>query len=86
MKHHFIHAYCNTCHSLQGSSIKRPITIHEYNHPHVNRKWLYTAITRAIELNNICFMIEKSKDTINNKTLESYFKHKFIFKLQKARY
>ena len=25
----FIHYYCNTCHSRKGSTIKKPITIHE---------------------------------------------------------
>ena len=28
IEEHFIHNYCNTCHSRQGSTIKKPITIH----------------------------------------------------------
>ena len=40
----FIHSYCNTCHALQGSGIKKPITIHGWNFIHVSRKWLYTAL------------------------------------------
>ena len=58
----FIHSYCNTCHSLQGSSIKKPITIHQWNFQHVSRKWLYTAITRATDLSNVFFMISEKDE------------------------
>ena len=69
----FIHSYCNTCHSLQGSSIKKPITIHEWNFIHVSRKWLYTAITRATELNNVYFMINDKdhEQTITDEELKT---------------
>ena len=66
---HFIHNYCNTCHSRQGSTIKKPITIHQWDFHHVSRKWLYTAITRATHFNNVYFMID-------NKILEKDIKKK----------
>ena len=88
IENNFIHSYCNTCHSLQGSSIKKPITIHEWNFKHVSRKWLYTAITRATELDNVYFMVshkQQSKETASEvdenekwrlKRIKSYFEHK----------
>jgi hypothetical protein len=72
----FIHSYCNTCHSLQGSSIKKPITIHEWNYKHVSRKWLYTAITRATDLDNVHFMI-KDENVKENRLKEQKIKHYF---------
>ena len=55
----FKHSYCFTCHSRQGSTIKEPITIHQWDFKYVSRKWLYKAITRTTELNNVYFMIDK---------------------------
>ena len=57
IKEHFIFSYCNTCHSRQGSTIKDTITIHEWNHIHASRKWLYTAITRTTHFDNVYFMV-----------------------------
>ena len=68
IENNFIHSYCNTCHSLQGSSIKKPITIHEWNFKHVSRKWLYTSITRATELDNVYFMISDKHQSNEIKT------------------
>ena len=51
----FIHSYCRTCHSFQGSSIDGKITIFDWRFFFVNRKWLYTAVTRATELKNFLF-------------------------------
>ena len=34
----FIHGYCKTCHSFQGSSIDKPVTIYDWNFKHVDRK------------------------------------------------
>ena len=88
IENNFIHSYCNTCHSLQGSSIKKPITIHEWNFKHVSRKWLYTAITRATELDNVYFMVShqaQPKEATTEvdedekwrlKRIKSYFEHK----------
>jgi len=52
---YFIHSYCRTCHSFQGSSIDDQITILDWRFKFVNRKWLYTAVTRATELKNVMF-------------------------------
>ena len=71
IEEHFIHNYCNTCHSRQGSTIKKPITIHQYDFHYVSRKWLYTAITRATHFDNISFMID-------NKILENKSKRNKI--------
>jgi hypothetical protein len=68
IENNFIHSYCNTCHSLQGSSIKKPITIHEWDFKHVSRKWLYTAITRATDLNNVYFMMGNKHQPVETKT------------------
>ena len=55
IKKHFIHSYCRTCHSFQGSSIDDKITIFDWRFFFVNRKWIYTAVTRATELKNDFF-------------------------------
>ena len=67
IEQHFIHSYCNTCHSRQGSTIKRPMTIHQWWFKHVTRKWLYTSITRATHFDNVYFMID---DKILKKDIE----------------
>ena len=67
IEEHFIHYYCNTCHSRQGSTIKNPITIHQWNFQHVSRQWLYTSITRATHFDNVDFMIDNKVDAKKNK-------------------
>ena len=42
-----------TCHSCQGLSISDPITIFDTNVPYVDREWVWTAITRATDFNNV---------------------------------
>ena len=54
--------YCNTCHSIQGLSIKEPITIFDTNTPYVSRNWIWTAITRATDFNNITIFIHSGKE------------------------
>ena len=51
----FIHAYCRTCHIFQGTSLSDRLTIFDRKFAHVNRKWLYTSVTRATELKNVLF-------------------------------
>ena len=41
---------------MEGSSIDKKITIYDWKFHHVNRKWIYTAVTRATELNNVYFI------------------------------
>jgi hypothetical protein len=55
LRKNFIHAYCRTCHSFQGTSLDERLTIFDWKFAHVNRKWLYTAVTRATELKNVLF-------------------------------
>ena len=55
VRKNFIHNYCRTCHSFQGTSLDERITIFDWKFAHVNRKWLYTAVTRATELKNVMF-------------------------------
>jgi hypothetical protein len=51
----FIYNYCRTCHSFQGLSINKPITIYDWKCQWASRKWIYTAVTRARQLDQVCF-------------------------------
>ena len=51
----FISSYACTCHSFQGLSVDGKMTIFDWNMPFVSKKWLWTAITRARDLNNVYF-------------------------------
>ena len=51
----FIYNYCRTCHSFQGLSVNVPITIYDWKSKWVDRKWIYTAVTRARQLDQVCF-------------------------------
>ena len=43
-------AYAMTCHKMQGSSCRKPIIVYEkMGNNDFMKKWLYTAVTRAIE-------------------------------------
>ena len=55
IRSNFIFNYCGTCHSYQGISIDESMTIFDYKYHFVNRRWLWTAITRATDLNNVWF-------------------------------
>ena len=72
VKKYFTFDYCRTCHSLQGSSIDKKITIYDWKFHHVDRKWIYTAVTRATELKNVFFIDceQDEEDTRLNKYLE----------------
>jgi len=50
---HFSLPYANTCHSVQGLSIDKPMTIFDVNTPYVDRYFVWTALTRATDFNNI---------------------------------
>ena len=82
----FIHAYCATCHSSQGASVDKSITIHEWNKEHlVSREWVYTAITRARYINKVKFFVNKDVDDtdLNEAQLTRYLEHKIKqYKLQ----
>ncbi len=75
IKKHFIHSYCRTCHSFQGSSIEGKITIFDWRFFFVNRKWVYTAVTRATELKNVVFF-NGSSDELDEVALDRYLAKK----------
>lgn len=53
IKTHLRLPYCRTGHSVQGKTIKEPITIFEVNSPYVDRKWIWTAVTRCQNMKDI---------------------------------
>ena len=68
---HFIYNYCRTCHSMQGSTITQAITIFDWNRVFVDRKWIYTAITRAENFKTI-FFYKGQKDDYDPRVLNRY--------------
>jgi hypothetical protein len=75
IRKHFIYAYCQTAHSLQGSSIDSSITIFDYKFYFVNRKWLWVALTRARELDNVYFY-KYEEPEFNKHLCTAYFNNK----------
>ena len=68
LRKHLIFSYCYTCHSVQGSSTNTGITIFDYHHFNISKEWLWTAITRATDLNKVMFYrYDDNKDTTFNK-------------------
>lgn len=56
LNENFRSAHAQTCHSFQGCTIKgEAITIFDYHRWYVTRNWLYTAITRCDDLDNVYF-------------------------------
>jgi hypothetical protein len=53
-------SYAKTCHSYQGLSENEPITIFDINHFMVDINWIYTAITRCTNLDNITIYLGKT--------------------------
>ena len=52
---HFKLPFCNTCHSLQGLSVDEKITLFDCNLPYVDRNFIWSAILRVRDLNNIIY-------------------------------
>jgi hypothetical protein len=67
-------SYARTCHSYQGLSEEEPITIFNVNHYMVDNDWIYTAITRSTELNNIYIYMGENYDNEEEK-LKSQIKY-----------
>ena len=44
----FKYAYCNTVHSMQGSTVDEAITIFNWKCKYVSAEWLYVAITGVL--------------------------------------
>ena len=60
---HFKMPYANTCDSVQGLSIDNKITIFDCNTPYVDRYFIWTALTRSTDLNNVQ-IFEHSKEEV----------------------
>ncbi len=56
---HFQYQFAGTCHSYQGLSLEPGVktTILHANHAMSSREWLYVAITRARDLNDLQFVL-----------------------------
>jgi hypothetical protein len=54
--------YARTCCSVQGMTIDDKITIFDFGNYHVDKHWVYTAITRTTELSNVSIYLGKQKD------------------------
>ena len=52
IKNSFSHNYCKTC---PGSNIDDAITIFDHKFAYANMRWLYTAVTRATDINKVSF-------------------------------
>jgi hypothetical protein len=75
IKKNFIHNYTRTCHSFQGSSIDGPITVFDWKFAFVNRKWVWTAITRARDLKKVYFH-DYDENQENIEKMMQYFQKK----------
>ena len=59
---HFRYAYCATCHSRQGTTIRDNKTIHDWNKDYlVSKEWLWCAVTRATDFNHVYFFQDMIK-------------------------
>jgi hypothetical protein len=76
---HFRLAYANTCHSVQGMSIDKKLTIFSSNiKSHVDRHYFWTALTRATDFNNVQVFIHNDSELnkLRNSRLNRYFTEK----------
>ena len=60
---HFKMPYANTSDSVQGLNIDNKITIFDCNTPYVDRYFIWTALTRSTDLNNVQ-IYEHSKEEV----------------------
>ena len=75
---HFSLPYANTCHSVQGMSIDVPMTIFDVNTPYVDRYFVWTALTRATDFNNVTIFQHSKKEVtdLHISRVKQYFQHK----------
>ena len=71
----FTHNYCRTCHSFQGSTIDDAITIFDWWFVHVDRSWIYTAITRSTDLRQV-YLYDYDEEEEREGDMLNYFKPK----------
>ena len=76
IRSHVIFSYCGTAHSQQGASIDSTITIFDYKHFFITAEWLWVAITRATELDNVYFYDYTWDEEFNRNLIQSYFGRK----------
>ena len=75
VRKHLTHNYCRTCHSFQGSSIDKAVTVFDWKFVHVNRKWLCTSVTRARDLKKVKFF-DYDENKENEEQMLQYFQRK----------
>jgi hypothetical protein len=59
---HFKLPYANTCYSVQGMTVNNNVCIFDCNTPHVDRNYIWTAITRCNALNNIHIFVHSDEE------------------------
>ena len=77
---HFKQPYAMTCDSVQGLSFEADdkVTIFDANIPYTDRKYLWTAITRARKLDNVFIFIHSASEVerFTDSKIKQYFKFK----------
>ncbi len=75
---HFKLPYAVTCDSVQGITKNEPITIFDSNTPYVDRKYLWTALTRVKKLDDITIYIHSKQEVerLTESRLNLYLKQK----------
>jgi len=63
--------YCNTVHSSQGNDIPQKFVIADWKRKDITTNWLYTAITRATNMDHIHFLDQELCD-INEVSVAEY--------------
>lgn len=80
LQKHFKLPHCSTCDSIQGLSFgeDEKVTIFDSNLPYTDKKFLWTAITRARKLDNITIYIHPKEEVerYTESKLKQYFKIK----------
>jgi len=80
LERHFKHPYCSTIDSIQGLSFgpDEKMTIFDSNHIYTNKKYFWTALTRARKIKNITVFIHSKEEIKFLETLkiEKYFNNK----------
>jgi len=75
---HFKLPYAVTCDSVQGITKDEPITIFDSNTPYVDRKYVWTALTRVKKLEDITIFIHSKEEVerLTESRLNLYLKQK----------